>query len=67
MKTKFELNMNLLNTCSQLRGVVRYQLVHLFSRAAEDGQSFSEGRLERDRSPHGLACPKMCREMHALQ
>lgn len=55
---------NLLNTCSQLRRVVRYQLVYLFSRAADYGQSFSEGRLECDRSSHGLACPETCTEIH---
>ena len=48
---------HLLNTCSQLRGVVCDQFVHLFSRAAYDGQSFRKGFLECDRSTHGITCP----------
>ena len=48
---------HLLNTCSQLRGVVCYQFVHLFSRAANDGQSFRKGFLECDRSTHGITRP----------
>lgn len=41
----------------QLRGVVRYQLVNLFSGATDDGQPLSQGRFESHGATHGFASP----------
>lgn len=46
------------DTRSQLRRVIRYQLVYLLSGTADDGQTLRQGCLERHGAAHGFTSPE---------
>lgn len=45
--------------------MVRYQFIHLFPGATNDGQTFVQGRFKGHGTPHGLPSPKWGRQQQS--